>query len=81
VLLASAASAGTIAAVRHLAAHSIDVRVVSSHRLGAAAWSRHAACTYSAPPENEGQRFIERLLAIGATNPGQVLLPTSDETA
>lgn len=81
MLLASAASGGTIAAVRHLAAHSIDVRVVSSHRLGAAAWSRHAACAYSAPPENEGQRFIERLLAIGAATPGQVLLPTSDETA
>ena len=51
MLLASAASGGTIATVRHLAAHNIDVRVVSSHRLGAAAWSRHAACAYSAPPE------------------------------
>ena len=81
MLLASAASGGTIATVRHLAAHNIDVRVVSSHRLGAAAWSRHAACAYSAPPEKEGQRFIERLLAIGATDPGQILLATSDETA
>jgi D-aspartate ligase len=70
-----------MAAVRHLAAHDIDVRVVSSHRLGAAAWSRHAARAYSAPPENESQRFIERLLAIGAADPGQILLPTSDETA
>lgn len=81
VLLASAASGGTVAAVRHLGAHNIDVGVVSSHRLGAAAWSRHAERSYSAPPESESHRFIERLLAIGAADPGQVLLPTSDETA
>jgi predicted ATP-grasp superfamily ATP-dependent carboligase len=81
VLLASAASGGTIAAVRHLGSQNIDVRVVSSHRLGAAAWSNHVARAYSAPPENESQRFLERLLAIGAADSGQILLPTSDETA
>jgi D-aspartate ligase len=81
VLLASAASGGTIAAVRHLGAHNIDVRVISSHRLGAAAWSHHTTRAYSAPPESESQRFLERLLAIGAADPGQILLPTSDETA
>jgi D-aspartate ligase len=81
VLLASAAFGGTIAAVRHLAAHNIDVCVASSHRLGAAAWSRYVTRAYSAPPESESQRFLERLLAIGAANPGQILLPTSDETA
>jgi D-aspartate ligase len=81
VILASAASGGTIAAVRHLAANNIDVRVVSSFRLGAAAWSRHVARAYSAPPESESQQFLERLLAIGAADPGQILLPTSDETA
>lgn len=81
VLLASASFGGTIAAARHLGANGFDVSVVSSHRLGAAAWSRYTARVYSAPPENESQRFLERLLAIGATDPGQVLLPTSDETA
>ena len=81
VLLASASSGGTIAAVRHLGANGFDVRVISSHRLGAAAWSRYAARAYSAPPESESQRFLERLLAIGAADPGQILLPTSDETA
>lgn len=40
VLLASAAAGGTIAAVRHLGAAGIDVRVLASQRLGAAAWSR-----------------------------------------
>src|SRR3984893_3271597 len=81
VLLASASSGGTIAAARHLGANGYDVRVVSSHRLGAAAWSRHTTRAYSAPPESESERFLERLLAIGANDPGQILLPTSDETA
>ena len=81
MLLASASSGGTIAAARYLGANGFDVRVLSSHRLGAAAWSHHTARAYSAPPESESQRFLERLLAIGASDPGQVLLPTSDETA
>jgi D-aspartate ligase len=81
VLLASAASGGAIAAVRHLGANKVDVRVVSSHRLGAAAWSRYATRAYSAPPESQSQRFLERLIEIGTADPGQILLPTSDETA
>lgn len=81
VLLASVSSGGTIAAVRYLAANGFKVGVVSSDRLGAAAWSRYAARTYSAPPESENERFLERLLTIGANDPGQILLPTSDETA
>jgi D-aspartate ligase len=81
VLLASARFGGTIAAVRNLGANDIDVRVISSHSFGAAAWSRHVTRTYSAPPESESQRFLERLFAIGKADPGQILLPTSDETA
>jgi D-aspartate ligase len=81
VLLASAASGGTIAAVRHLGANGFDVRVLSSQRFAAASWSRRTARTYSAPPESERRPFLSRLLAIGAADPGQVLLPTSDETA
>jgi D-aspartate ligase len=81
VLLASASSGGTIAAARHLAANGFEVGVVSSHRLGAAAWSRHTARSYWGPPESKSQGFLKRLLAIGANDPGQILLPTSDETA
>jgi D-aspartate ligase len=81
VLLASAASGGTIAAVRHLAANGFDVRIISSQRLAAASWSRCAARAYPAPSESENRSFLARLLAIGAADPGQVLLPTSDETA
>ena len=81
VLLASAASGGTLAAARDLGMRGFDVGVVSSHRFEAAAWSRHAARVYSAPSESHSQAFIERLVAIGAGHPGQILLPTSDETA
>ena len=81
VMMATAAAGGTIAAVRALGARGIDVDVVSSERLGAAAWSRFARRTYGAPPESDSERFLERLLAIGRDNPGRILLPTSDKTA
>ena len=81
VLLASAACSGTIAAVRYLGSMGIDVGVISSGRLCAAVWSRRATRTYSAPPESESRRFLDELLAIGEAYPGQILLPTSDETA
>ena len=46
---------------------------------------RHGHVTRHVPiprrSESEGQRFLERLVAIGAADPGQILLPTSDETA
>jgi D-aspartate ligase len=80
VILATASSGGTIAAVRYLASCGFQVSVISSQRLGAASWSNRAARAYKAPPESESQNFLERLLAIGASNPGQILLPTSDET-
>jgi D-aspartate ligase len=80
VLLATASSGGTIASVRFLGRNGFNVGIFSSQRLGAAAWSNCAARAYRAPPESESQHFIERLLAIGASNPGQILLPTSDET-
>jgi D-aspartate ligase len=81
VILATAGAGGTIAAVRTLGARGVDVEIVSSERLGAAAWSRYAKRTYAAPPESDSERFLERLLAIGRDNPGRILLPTSDETA
>jgi D-aspartate ligase len=81
VLVASASSGGTLAAVRNFGRHGISTHVVSSTRLGAAAWSRYASRSYFAPPEIESEKFIARLLAIGKNNPGLVLLPTSDQTA
>jgi predicted ATP-grasp superfamily ATP-dependent carboligase len=89
VLLASAAYAGTLAAVRTLGRQGFRISVMSSPRLGvrwsprisAAAWSRYARRIYRAPPEGENQRFLDQLLRIGAADPGQILLATSDETA
>jgi predicted ATP-grasp superfamily ATP-dependent carboligase len=79
-LFATGSSGGTIAAVRLLGAAGIDVGVLSSQRFTAAAWSRRAARSYSAPSEKDSDRFVKRLLEIGAERPGQVLIPTSDET-
>jgi hypothetical protein len=81
VILASGTAGGTIAAVRNLAASGIGVGVISSSYLCAAAWSRGTTSSYLAPAESENRRFLERLLAIGEANPGQILLPTSDKTA
>ncbi len=54
--------------------------MIASRSLSAAGWSRWAVRSHSAPPEAD-DRFLERLVAIGKTQPGQILLPTSDETA
>jgi D-aspartate ligase len=81
VLLATASSGGTLAAVRDLSAHGIEVGVIANQRLAPAAWSQGTARTYHAPPESDTSRFLEWLLATGAAEPGKILLPTSDETA
>jgi D-aspartate ligase len=89
VVVASAAYAGTLATVRDLGARGFTVSVMSSPRLAAAwsprvsaaAWSRFASRSYRAPPERDNAAFIAKLLRVGQTHPGQVLLATSDETA
>ena len=81
MLLASGSASGTLAAVRNLGANGVEVAVISSERLSAAAWSRWGPRSYSAPSETDSDRFLERLLAIGKADPGQILLATSDQTA
>jgi D-aspartate ligase len=81
VMLATAGAGGTIAAVRNLGASGVDVEVISSERLAAAAWSRYTKRTYCAPAESNAEQFLKRLLAIGESSPGRILLPTSDATA
>jgi predicted ATP-grasp superfamily ATP-dependent carboligase len=81
VLLASASAGGTIAAVRHSCRKRIRRSRPLKERLAAAAWSRGAKRSYAAPRESETERFLMRLLEIGESDPGQFLLPTSDETA
>lgn len=81
VVLATAASGGSIATTRYLGRAGLEVSVVSSPALSPSAWSKHSFRSFSAPPESDTPRFLERLLAIGRMHPGQVLLATSDETA
>lgn len=81
MLLASASYGGTLAAARQLGAEGFEVGVISSARLDAAAWSKFTDRTHHAPPERDTERFLGRLLEIGAAKPGQILLATSDETA
>lgn len=79
VLLGSASAGGTIAATRHLAGYGVGVNVIVDHSFCPAGWSRCAERRYAGPVESDSMRYLDRLLAIGKEDPGQVLLPTSDE--
>ncbi len=79
VLLGSASAGGTLAAMRHLAGYGVGVNVIADHTFCPAAWSRCATHHYAGPVESDSMRYLDRLLAIGKAEPGQVLLPTSDE--
>jgi len=79
--LATGSSGGTIAAVRQLAKSGIHVSLIASPRLCPAAWSRFVSRSYAGPLERDSRKFLDLLLSIGARSPGQVLLPTSDQTA
>ncbi len=81
VLLATGSAGGTISAVRELSKHGFKVAVISDHFFCPSSWSRYTSRSYKGPPERESRLFLDLLLQIGAANPGQVLLPTSDETA
>lgn len=81
VLFASASAGGTIAAVRYMGGRGYDVGVLARGRLSPAAWSRSVSRTYAVPTENNSALFLSRLQQIGACHPGQILVPTSDETA
>ena len=67
--------------MRHLAGYGVGVNVIVDHPYCAAGWSRCAERRYAGPVEKDSMRYLDRLLAIGKADPGQVLLPTSDETA
>ena len=81
VMLATAGAGGTVATVRLLKKRGFDVSVVSSERLGTAAWSNCATDAYQGPPESDGEGFLKWLMETGKANPGHVLLPTSDQTS
>lgn len=65
--------------MRHFAGYGVGVNVIVDHPFCPAGWSRCAERRYAGPVESDSMRYLDRLLAIGKSNPGQVLLPTSDE--
>jgi D-aspartate ligase len=80
-LLTTAWSGGTLAAARNLHADGIDVGSFQREGFQPPLWSRSVSKTYLGPPESQNELFLDRLFEIGACDPGQVLLPASDETA
>lgn len=81
VLLATGSSGGTISAVRELSKSGLRVAVISDRWLCPASWSRFTSRSCKGPRERDSRQFLDLLLRMGAACPGQVLLPTSDETA
>ena len=81
VLLATGSAGGTLSAVRELSKNGLNVAVISNRFFCPSSWSRFVKRSYKGPPERESRLFLDFLLEIGSASPGQVLLPTSDETA
>lgn len=81
-LLTMAAYNGTLAAVRELGRGGIPVTIADSASFARARWSRWVTTRAACPnPSQGGAAFVERLLHIGRQAPGQVIYPTSDDTA
>jgi D-aspartate ligase len=81
ILLHTAGAYGTLAAVRALGRTGIPVFVADSSRFAPARWSKYAARRLTCPPPGNVDRYLEWLLAFGASCPGTALTPTSDELA
>jgi D-aspartate ligase len=80
-LLADSTWYGTLAAARDLGAHGVTVTLARDSWVAPARWSRHVSRTMPCPQSKDAKRFLAWLLQFGATEPGQVLCPTSDEVA
>lgn len=81
ILLGDARWFGTLAAVRDLGSRGVPVVVATDARFAPAAWSRHAQRTIPAPSLSDPDRYLGWLRRFGASSPGHVLYPTSDEAA
>ena len=73
--------AGTLAAVRCLGEHGVEVTVAGTDLLAPARWSKHTARFVRCPDPRNSDRFLAWLLAFGDANPGYFLYPTSDDLA
>lgn len=80
-LLTTSKYIGTLATVRCLGRYGVSVVVASSTVLGPAQWSRAASRVVRGRPRTDPESMLAWLLEIGASSPGAVLHPTSDEMA
>lgn len=73
---------GTLAAIRCLGEHGVEVQVASDRAMSPGAWSRHVAQRVKCPPTSSGPAELARwLVRFGRKHPGSVLYPTSDDMA
>lgn len=81
MLLTDATWNGTLAAARDLGEHGVTITLASDRWIAPARWSRYVARTVPCPSSKDAARFLAWLLRFGATRPGYVLYPTSDDVA
>lgn len=81
ILLTDASHYGTLAAVRCIGRSGVPVTIADSRKLGPSKWSRYVTRRVPCPGIDDGDRFIEWLLAFGRREPRHVLYPTSDDVA
>ena len=73
---------GTLAAARSLGRSGVGVLLADGRLLCPTRWSRYVARTLPFPDlATSPQAFLDRLLEVGARDPGHVLLATSDDVA
>ena len=72
-------SRAAVAGVRALGLAGIGVRVLSSTRWAAAAWSRHASAHDLGPPSTDEQAFVTRIAEVAARHGPLVVFPGQEE--
>lgn len=72
---------GTLAAARSLGRSGVPVTIADPKRCSTANWSKFATERLVSPAVEDGERFIEWLIALGKRDTKYALLPTSDDSA
>ncbi len=80
-MLTMASYYGTLAAVRCLGRADVPVIIADAEPYAPALWSCYVTKRAQCPPVREVPAFVDWLLALGASDPGQVLYATSDDLA
>jgi predicted ATP-grasp superfamily ATP-dependent carboligase len=80
-LLTMPSYGGTLAAVRCLGRHGIDVTMAGGDALAAARWSRYATRWTPCPPVSHSAELLAWLFAFAEREPKHVLYASSDDIA